>query len=515
MMSFSQNGDSAHGIAAPNFIYLAPDGGIPAQGASPGFFIWQINNNSQTTSSQCGPGTMIPNCPDDNGFLRALIQRYINGTQSAGHPLDPNKVFVAGFSAGAAMALQTAVTSGDLVAAVFSNEGLFPWNPSNASGPPNILSYGPPAAPVSVLLFKGQFGTFPFCGQYGNPQSIFSVDEAFSYFTAAGADNCGSTTTSTFCSVLGTGATQGTLPTRIGTGVGGAKCANGTEVKAYQAFCGEHWWYNNDITANPCTPGQPPPPSTNTGSINNPDFGAQGSGVTTDAFIWNFFATHPKTTGATGGVTLDSVSAVQPFNNAQTSVSWNHTASGSNRYGIVEVGMYDGGNPTSVTWGGIAMTLLGSQDNPADTAKVRIYGLVAPPTGSQTISITMNNSPGSAMSISYNGVNQRTPTGTAAGNTVAGSTATSSSVATASGDMVVSAFGTCSVIFPTTVSSPATQRGSGVGTGTTCGAGGADGAGTGGNVSVTWNNGNSSSVGWAMVTVDLKHASSQVDHGVP
>ena len=56
----------------------------------------------------------------------------------------------------------------------------------------------------------------------------------------------------------------------------------------YQAFCGQHEWYDSDISTTPCNGASYP------GSMNNPGFGAANSGVTTDAFVWNFFATHPK-----------------------------------------------------------------------------------------------------------------------------------------------------------------------------------------------------------------------------
>ena len=116
-------GSSMLGFSASsgaNFIYLAPDGGIPS--SLSGSFIWEINDLSQTNSHQCsGSG-----CANDTGFLRALIQRYVSGTAAVGRPLDPDKVYVGGHSEGAEMTLEMAVTSSDLVAAVLRMRGCLP-----------------------------------------------------------------------------------------------------------------------------------------------------------------------------------------------------------------------------------------------------------------------------------------------------------------------------------------------------------------------------------------------------
>lgn len=79
---------------------------------------------------------------DDAGFLSALIERYVAGGQA-----DPRRVYVAGLSNGAMMALRLACERPELVAAVASVAGTVAV-PSCA-----------PARPVSVLMIHGRADT--------------------------------------------------------------------------------------------------------------------------------------------------------------------------------------------------------------------------------------------------------------------------------------------------------------------------------------------------------------------
>jgi sugar (pentulose or hexulose) kinase len=91
--------------------------------------------------------------------------------------------------------------------------------------------------------------------------------------------------------------------------------------------------------------------------------------------------------------------------------SWDHTCSGSDRLLIVGImappdsGSY---NVTNVTYNGVSMTKLGTQIKVSGgTADwwISLYGLLAPATGTNTVSFTSSNSL-AACAVSYTGVSQ-------------------------------------------------------------------------------------------------------------
>lgn len=89
-----------------------------------------------------------------------------------------------------------------------------------------------------------------------------------------------------------------------------------------------------------------------------------------------------------------------------TSVSVNHTAAGSDRYVLIGVFQNTDHTISSISYGAQTPTLLGS------SGRLSVYGLVAPATGSQSVSATSNQSEGMAIGvISYTGVDQSTPVG--------------------------------------------------------------------------------------------------------
>lgn len=125
-----------------------------------------------------------------------------------------------------------------------------------------------------------------------------------------------------------------------------------------------------------------------------------------------------------------------------TSISWNHTCSGSNRLLIVGVGM--GGATasvtTSVTYNSVGMTSMGQvlSDNQTD-GWVEMFYLIAPSTGTNQVVYTCSHSRDlTGGSLSYTGVDQTTPvvnTATAFG----ASTTPSVNVTNPSGNIVVDA----------------------------------------------------------------------------
>lgn len=91
-----------------------------------------------------------------------------------------------------------------------------------------------------------------------------------------------------------------------------------------------------------------------------------------------------------------------------TNYTFSHTCSGSNR--VLFVGVYDGAGDTttSVTYNSVAMTQIGKIALDAETPFIYVYGLVAPATGSNTVSITRSGT-GSVIggaATSYTGVAQ-------------------------------------------------------------------------------------------------------------
>lgn len=125
--------------------------------------------------------------------------------------------------------------------------------------------------------------------------------------------------------------------------------------------------------------------------------------------------------------------------NSGTSMSFSHTVSGDNRVLLVALAYRAATNPTaeatSVTYNGDALTQLDRSQN--TDRSTELWYLTAPDVGSNTVSITMSADPEAMVgtAVSYTGVNQVDPVGTAAGNT--GSSTSPSVTVTTSGDETV------------------------------------------------------------------------------
>lgn len=138
-------------------------------------------------------------------------------------------------------------------------------------------------------------------------------------------------------------------------------------------------------------------------------------------------------------IALDATSSGTYTGNGTWNIS--HTVAGSDRYLIVAIA---GGtqNIVGVTYNGSAMTSLIEQvSGAAPLYRVRLFGLVAPSTG--TANIAINTSGGApnvfaAVASSWTGVDQSTPTGTAvSANLGAAGTTISVNATSASGEVVV------------------------------------------------------------------------------
>jgi poly(3-hydroxybutyrate) depolymerase len=128
-------------------------------------------------------GCGVTDCPDDSGFLRALI-----GSLTTQYGVNPEQVYVAGFSSGAEMTERVGVDLSDLVAAIAPASGQLVAEPGIVS-PPLGLPPIPPAYPISVQEWHGTLdeNLWP-CG-YGTTKynavtfTLDTVDDTFNYWT--------------------------------------------------------------------------------------------------------------------------------------------------------------------------------------------------------------------------------------------------------------------------------------------------------------------------------------------
>lgn len=114
------------------FVVAYPEG-LAVDPAKPSGFL----DNPKVWNAGAGPGLVVNRGPDDVAFLAAAIadlQRHA--------PIDPNRVFVTGFSNGAAMTFQFASQRPDLVAAIAPVAGFCP-------------KVAPIARPVPTLYIVG------------------------------------------------------------------------------------------------------------------------------------------------------------------------------------------------------------------------------------------------------------------------------------------------------------------------------------------------------------------------
>jgi hypothetical protein len=152
--------------------------------------------------------------------------------------------------------------------------------------------------------------------------------------------------------------------------------------------------------------------------------------------------------GGGGTVTFDAVgpsSAGASATSPTATASWSHTCSGTNRLLIVGVAVGDastGAMTLGVTYNGVAMTSVARVNSNNQTAGfVELFRLINPPTGANTVVVTPSATANaiSAGSISFTGVHQTTPLGTAATAFGSSGTPTVAVTATTSGNMIVDA----------------------------------------------------------------------------
>ncbi len=116
-------------------------------------------------------------------------------------------------------------------------------------------------------------------------------------------------------------------------------------------------------------------------------------------------------TAPPSGILADAVSG-SGYQAASSSYSWSHTCTGTDRYLTIGVSMLSlAQTVTSITYNSVALTFLGAQNSVTGAARVELWGLIAPSTGSNTIAVTLSGAIASGSNASsYTGVHQTSPT---------------------------------------------------------------------------------------------------------
>ncbi|MBV6523040.1 MAG: hypothetical protein MNPFHGCM_03207 [Gemmatimonadaceae bacterium] len=124
-------------------------------------------------------------------------------------------------------------------------------------------------------------------------------------------------------------------------------------------------------------------------------------------------------------------------------LSWSHTigTTGTNRILIVSVGIRANNTQTvaSVKWGTAPMTRVGAVTQ-GKNVRAELWYLVNPPTGTRTIAVALAGGKSGAMAggaVSFTGVHQTTPLGTAVTKAQSASTAASLTVSSGAGQVVI------------------------------------------------------------------------------
>lgn len=119
-------------------------------------------------------------------------------------------------------------------------------------------------------------------------------------------------------------------------------------------------------------------------------------------------------------------------NSADTqNLTVSHTATGSDRFALIGV-MNSGTAPSSVTYGGSACTLILTE------GRLHLYRITAPATGAQNVTANQGSVQNTIIGVvTYAGVDQTTPIGTAVSNTNTEQTSISVDASSSTGNLVV------------------------------------------------------------------------------
>lgn len=128
------------------------------------------------------------------------------------------------------------------------------------------------------------------------------------------------------------------------------------------------------------------------------------------AFLVLALLAFPPTRNASAAILLDAASSAIGVN--KTTLTWSHTVgTGTDRVLLVGVSVRQGNRAvTQVTYAGLPLTLVGSRIDPLNVVRVSLFVLAAPPSGTATVSVTVNNQANlTGGAASFTGVYQAGP----------------------------------------------------------------------------------------------------------
>lgn len=111
------------------------------------------------------------------------------------------------------------------------------------------------------------------------------------------------------------------------------------------------------------------------------------------------------------GISVDA-SSNSGYQTSQSTYTWNHTCTGADRYLRVGISMLSvlGSSVSSITYNGIAMSLLRAKASASGAVRAEMWELIAPATGTNTIAVTLSTALDSiGTAVSFNGVHQTSP----------------------------------------------------------------------------------------------------------
>lgn len=125
----------------------------------------------------------------------------------------------------------------------------------------------------------------------------------------------------------------------------------------------------------------------------------------------DILTTKRRNIAQSGGIVFDAASN-SGYQAAQSTYSWSHTCTGSNRFLAVDVALLSAGQTvTGITYNGVALSLIGAKTTVTSFGRVECWGLANPSSGSNTIAVTFSGSiASSSEAVSYTGVHQTSPT---------------------------------------------------------------------------------------------------------
>jgi poly(3-hydroxybutyrate) depolymerase len=237
----------------------------PASTFDPTTSQWNWNSYCMDGTSLCTPygknggafpyaegcGSTDGECPDDTGFLGNLIT-----TLTSQYNVNPNAVYVTGFSSGAQMTERVGVELSTLVAAIAPVSGPIYNAQGNVPPPLPLPSVPSNFQPISVMEWQGteDENLWP-CG-YGTTTyssvvfTVDSVDDTFNFWSGPKTNACSTfETTQTLClSGAPNSSNDYAFPSIPGdTGNLATGCSNNVEVQFVWEPGVAHTWNQNNI----------------------------------------------------------------------------------------------------------------------------------------------------------------------------------------------------------------------------------------------------------------------------